>query len=212
MASSDRFRITILGKGGHGAIPHKARNPINAATDIVTSLQELSAYEIDAMQPNVITVCSLHAGDAPNIIPEQAQLEGSVRTYDEKVREEVKKRIQEIAILSSKKFRNQCCVAFTGSTPPLINNEGLINLITSSLTKTNLNIIPFPRMMISDDFAQYSQRVPAAYLAIGAGGNEPQYKNGVLHDPKVIFNENALCSGAIALSVCSFSFCNGAFG
>ena len=202
MASSDRFSITVKGHGAHGALPHESIGPITAACHIQISLQEIIAREVNAKEPIVITVGSFHAGDAPNIIPETAVLEGSIRAYSRETREYAKKRLEEIADLTAKKFRAKCTVIFTGGTSPTINDPGLSAELAGYL-KDIAKVIPFQGLMSSDDFSLVCDHVPAVYLALGAGGEEAIYHRGLAHHPTVIFNEDAMKYGVAALVCCA---------
>ncbi len=202
MASSDRFSITVKGHGAHGALPHESIDPITAACHIQISLQEIIAREVNAKEPIVITVGSFHAGDAPNIIPETAVLEGSIRAYSRETREYAKKRLEEIALLTAQKFRAECKVVFTGGTSPTMNDPKLSAELAGYLQDV-VKVIPFQGLMSSDDFSLVCDRVPAVYLALGAGGEDPIYHKGLAHHPTVIFNEDAMKYGVASLVCCA---------
>lgn len=204
LASSDVFRITVSGKGGHGAIPHEAVDPINAAAHIHTSLQEILAREVDPQSPIVLSIGSFHAGDAPNIIPEKAVMTGSIRTFSSDVRTLAKKRLEEICISVAKAFRAECSVEYLGEIPPTTNDELLSLEVKKYIDDLGIEIIPFPRQMGSEDFSLITEKVPSIFLGIGAGGAELQYHRGGSHNPKVIFNEDVLPLGAAVLSYSAY--------
>lgn len=202
-ASSDRFRITVTGKGGHGAMPHTTIDPINAAAHIYLGLQEVIAREVDANDQLVMTVGSFNAGDAPNIIPERAVLEGSIRAYNKDTRAMAKQRLEEIAKQTAKLFRCDCEVVFIGGCPANVNNEKLTMELLEYIKEDAVAVAPMPKSMGSEDFAVVSDRVPGAYFGIGAGGEDPKYSAGGPHSPKVHFNEDVLPYGAAILANCA---------
>lgn len=195
-ASSDRFRITVTGKGGHGAMPHTTIDPINAAAHIYLALQEIIAREVDANDQLVMTVGSFNAGDAPNIIPERAILEGSIRAYNKDTRIMAKSRLEEIATATAALFRCQCEVTFIGGCPANSNDESLTKELLEYIKEDAVSVNTMPKAMGSEDFAILSDKVPGAYFGIGAGGEDPKYSAGGPHSPKVCFNEDVLPYGA----------------
>lgn len=204
LASSDIFRITVTGKGGHGAIPQNSVDSINAAAHIYIALQEVIAREIDPQEPVVITIGSFNAGDVPNIIPEKAVMTGSIRAFSREVRSYAKKRLEEIASLTAQTFRSACNVEYTSCTCPTINNELLALELKGYINELGEEIIQFPRQMGSEDFAMISEAVPSVFFGIGAGGEEPEYHKGGSHNPRVIFNEDVLPQGAAVLSYSAY--------
>ncbi len=108
MAAPDTFRIRIHGKGGHGSEPHKTIDPIYISSQIITALQGISARMVDQTQPFVISVCKIHAGSTHNIIPSEAILEATMRTFNEKLRSNAKKHITHVTHSICKAFGAQC--------------------------------------------------------------------------------------------------------
>ncbi|SHI81305.1 M20 metallopeptidase family protein [Lutispora thermophila] len=206
LASSDLFRITVTGKGGHGAIPQDAVDPINVAAHIHIALQEVLAREINPQEPVVITIGSFNGGDAYNIIPETVVMKGSIRTFSEDVRDFVKKRLTEIADLTAKAYRAECRVEYVSGIAPTVNNEILALELRGYMSEIADQLIPFPKQMGSEDFALITQAVPSVFFGIGAGGEDPQYHKGGSHNPKVIFNEDVLPLGAALFSHCAYSW------
>ncbi|MTI53656.1 M20 metallopeptidase family protein [Geosporobacter ferrireducens] len=204
LASSDVFRITVSGKGGHGAIPQNAIDPIHVAVHIYMALQEILTREVDPQEPIVLTIGTLHAGDAPNVIPETAVMTGSLRTFSKDVRVFVKTRLEEIAAGTAKTFRADCTVEYMGGLCPTVNDEALALEIRKYMNELGIQLLPFPRQMGSEDFALVAEAVPSVFLGIGAGGAEPYYHKGGSHNSKVIFNEDVLPLGAAALSYSAY--------
>ncbi len=192
--SSDVFTITVKGKGGHGAAPHRNIDPVNAASHIVIALQEINSREVNPNELIVLTVCSVHAGTAPNVMPESAVLQGTIRTMNMDVKAFARKRLVEIAQGICHTFRADCCVDFVNDgIPPMLNNMELADSVAGYIDdmfgkKTAYHI---ERMTGSEDFSVLSQLIPSALFWIGTGSDEEGYFYGV-HDNRVIFNEEAL--------------------
>jgi amidohydrolase len=185
MAAADFFRLTVSGRGGHGGLPHTAADPIAAAAELVGSLQHIVARRIDPLQPAVVTVGSLHAGDAPNVIPAEAELTGTVRSFDADVRARVPKLIEETA-------RGVCTahgvdfeLDFQFGYAPVVNDERATALVREAAgTVTTIDPI-----MGGDDFSAYLALAPGCYAFIGAGGAYPH------HHPRFEIDERALAVG-----------------
>ena len=186
MAGCTLFRITVQGVGCHGAMPEKGVDPINIAAHIYLALQELSARELPAKVPAVVTVGRFCAGEAPNIIPGTAVLEGTIRTFDREVTARLMARIGEIADLTARAFRGSAAVEEIASAPPLRNDPALME------------------GMGSEDFASYTYELPCAYLLLGAGTEQEDPLYGKpMHNQKVVFNEAILPKGAALLAYCA---------
>ncbi len=197
MASQDRFRLIVTGKGGHGARPEETFDPINAAAHVYLAWQEILAREVRSTDPAVVTVGSFHAGRAANVIPETAVLEGTVRTFQKATKEFVKRRLSEIAEATAAAFRAKADLTFYGDIPAVVNDPGLTDLLVKRLKAAGIEVIPWEKDTISEDFSYITERVPAAMFFLGTGETE----NGAgLHHPKVRFDENALAFGAAALA------------
>ena len=207
MASSDRFTITIHGKGGHGAYPHTNIDPINVAAHTHIALQEIISREVNTAEPAVLTIGSIHAGDAPNIIPEYAVMEGSIRTYNNDVREYIKSRLVEIAQYTALKFRCTAEVVYTGGVCPLINESAFTKemhgYISDFLGVDKLHEIP--AVMGSEDFALLTGLVPGAFFNIGAEVADPEGRYSC-HNPNVVFDESALPIGAATFANCAIQW------
>ena len=206
MASSDRFRIVLHGQGGHGAMPHVTVDPIQAAVHLHLALQGIVAREVDARSPLVITVGSFHAGSAANVIPETAELLGTVRALGEEVRTLGRRRIEEVAQGTATTFRARCDVEWLSGVPPVFNDPELTEELRGYLGESAVGIGLSSVMMGSEDFAWYAQKVPGAFFFLGAGGDDPVYRQAFAHHPRVVFNEDALPYGAAALAGCAASW------
>ena len=203
MASSDRFKITLKGHGGHGSMPHKAVDPINTAVHIFLGLQEIIAREANAIDPTVITVGSFRAGDAPNIIPETAVMEGSIRAKSKEARALARTRLEEVCKGIAAVYRTGCEVTFTGGTPSLYNNPELLEEMIGYAGEIADEIVTMDFAMGSEDFSLLAERVPAVYIGVGAGGQDEVYQLYYNHNPKVQFSESALVYITAVYSYCA---------
>lgn len=200
IAGCNRFRIVVNGKGCHGAMPETGIDPINIAAHIYLSIQEITAREIVATTPAVITIGKFVGGTAPNIIPEQVILEGTIRSLDKEVGEFIFNRINDIVVSTAKMFRGNAELIELSSVPPLANDTDLAHEITSYVKdvvgEQAVHLFEGGGMG-SEDFASYSYEVPSVYLLLGAGTKEenPEYGQP-MHNEKVVFNEDILPTGA----------------
>lgn len=209
MASCDGFRITVKGKGAHGAYPHLSTDPINIAVHIHTALQELIARESNPADYSTLTIGHLEAGTAFNIIPDTAILEGSIRTTSKEGRALLVSRMKEIAEMTAKTFHGEATIEMLSEVPPLICDKEFINNILSYMEE-----IPFPNQYKvpgiessgSDDYAEISDRVPSSYMFLAAGF--PDKEPGQSHNPTVVFNEGVLPFGACAFAHCAYRWLN----
>ncbi|MFR1709483.1 MAG: M20 metallopeptidase family protein [Clostridium sp.] len=200
IAGCNRFRIIVKGTGAHGAMPELGVDPINIAAHIYLSLQEITSREISATQPAVVTIGKFSAGEAPNIIPEEVIMEGTIRSLDKETGEFIFNRMNDIVVSTAKMFRGEAELIELSSVPPLTNNNDLAKEVTSYLKDLlgEKSVILFEKGgMGSEDFASYSYEVPSIYLMLGAGTKQENSLYGeAMHNPKVVFNENILVTGA----------------
>ncbi|MBQ6631313.1 MAG: amidohydrolase [Romboutsia sp.] len=196
----NRFRIVVKGQGCHGAMPETGVDPIFIATQIYSAIQEITNREIVATQPVVITIGKFVGGEAPNIIPGEVVMEGTIRTLDKEVGEYVFKRMGEIVTATAKMLRGEAELIELSSVPPLTNDKALANEVTGYLKDIvgEQGIWLFEGGgMGSEDFASYSYEVPSLYLILGAGAkNENPEFGEPMHNTKVVFNEDVLTTGA----------------
>jgi len=212
--SADYFRITVKGVGCHGSTPEKGRDPLAVACRALTALDEIKAKELALNERAVITVGSLHSGDAPNAIPEKAVFTGSIRAYSESTREYIKQRIKNTVSAIAGAFETQCEVDFYSGTPSLLNDE----ILSESVYKWAKELFAGDRVMTSDelwaeaqrqgkrsegagseDFAYISREVPSLMIALAAGKASDGYKYP-LHNAKTCFDTSAFKYGSALLA------------
>ncbi len=202
-AASDAFQIDIKGKGGHGAMPEKAVDPINVASHIHIALQEILSREVAPAETAVLTIGMIKAGNASNIIPDTCEMMGSIRTFNKDLREFIKSRLVEIVEYTAKTFRAEAKVNFLFGCPSVESDEELFNstfkdlkdLLGDENALLAKEIMPGGRLAGSEDFSYVSEKVPSVMLGLLAGNSEEGYEFQV-HHPKVKFNESILHVGA----------------
>ncbi len=200
IAGCNRFRIVVKGTGCHGAMPELGVDPINIAAHIYLALQEIISREISATKPAVVTIGKFSGGEAANIIPEEVIMEGTIRSLDKEAGEFIFNRMNDIVVSTAKMFRGEAELIELSSVPPLTNNTDLAKEVTSYLKDLlgEKSVILFEGGgMGSEDFASYSYEVPSVYLMLGAGTKQENSLYGeAMHNPKVVFNEDILVTGA----------------
>ncbi|WP_294155625.1 M20 family metallopeptidase [uncultured Clostridium sp.] len=200
IAGCNRFRIIVKGTGSHGAMPETGVDPINIAAHIYLSLQEIISREVSATKPVVLTIGKFSGGEAPNVIPEEVIMEGTIRSLDKEIGEFIFNRMNDIVVSTAKMFRGEAELIELSSVPPLTNNNDLAKEVTLYLKDLlgEKSVILFEEGgMGSEDFASYSYEVPSLYIMLGAGIRQENPLYGqAMHNSKVVFNEDILATGA----------------
>lgn len=197
MASVDVFRITLTGRGGHGSMPEAAIDPINAAVQVYLAFQALIAREVGGTQEAVLTIGRFCAGDAANAIPEQAVLEGTLRTFDPDLRRALLARAEETALAVANAYRCQCLFEKTAACAAVVTDDAVTATAKHALAAVapEMHWTHGAHGMGSEDFAQIAEQIPAAYLMLGAAPTDA-HKRYPQHNPKIEFNEAVLPIGA----------------
>ncbi|MBD3109906.1 amidohydrolase [Bacillus sp. AGMB 02131] len=207
IAGCIRFRITVNGTGCHGAMPETGVDPINIAAHIYLSSQEIISREISATESAVVTIGKFAGGDAPNIIPEQVIMEGTIRSLSRDIGDFIFKRMDEIVTTTAKMFRGSAKLEELSSVPPLKNDTELANELGSYVKELigEQAVISFEGGgMGSEDFASYSYEVPSVYFMLGAGTKDENPLYGFpMHHPQVVFNEDIMVTGAAMHAYCA---------
>lgn len=197
MASVDGFKITLTGHGGHGSMPEGCVDPINAAVQVYLALQSLIAREVGGTEEAVLTIGQFTAGEAANVIPERAVLQGTLRTFKKDVRERIVKRMKEVSEGVATTYRCRMDYEILSSCPSVITDDD----VTAQVEESIHSLIPQAHVMRgahgmgSEDFAEITDKVPASYYMMGAGPEDPAKRLGQ-HNPKIEFNEDVLSTGA----------------
>lgn len=203
MNSVDGFRIDIKGKGGHGAYPNLSVDPLNIAAHIYLALEELIAREANPEKTCVLTVGQLHGGNAANIIPDSAFMEGTLRTNDKDEREKLVRRISETAKGIAAVYGGTAELTVLSDVPPLICDKEFTEEMAGFMNELGI-AKPFPDMKAnaSEDFAVIAEAVPSAFMYLSAGFTDERGDYSA-HNPKVRFNEDVLPVGAAGLAHCA---------
>ena len=204
MASCQQYRIVVKGKGGHGAMPHVSVDPITAAAHIHLALQEISSRELGPDEFGVFTTGMFRAGDASNIIPDTAEMRGTIRTADLAVNEKIKSRIREIAQGVGGAMRTEVTVDFFDFCPPMLADGALsecgLGYMKELLGDGAMSMAALGGPKVgggSEDFAFVSCKVPTVGMFLSAGSPKEGYAYSQ-HHPKVTFDDSILYRGSAA--------------
>lgn len=193
MAAVDKFSINIKGKGGHGARPHQTKDALVIGTSLVESLQKIVSRRVNPLDSAVVTVGKFQAGQAFNVIPEHAQVEGTVRTYNPEVRDFIEEEIKHISHHIGQAYHAQVEIDYLRGYPALFNHIKETQLLKELLSKSfgEEKVVASEPTMGAEDFAYYLLEKPGSYFRVGSNnGNEStQYPH---HHPKFDFDEKAL--------------------
>ena len=200
MASSDNVTITLHGSGGHGAMPHKAVDPVVGAASLVMALQTVVSRNIDPLQAAVVTVGSLQAGQANNVIPASARLELSVRALDREVRVRLRERIHAVARAQAESFGLRAEVDWRDGYTVLVNTPAetaLARQVATELVGADRVNLQAPPLTASEDFAFMLEKVPGCYLLVGNGDGTDGNVAGacMVHNPGYDFNDDNVAVG-----------------
>ena len=210
--AADYFTINIQGKGCHGSTPQQGVDALTIGAHILIALQEINARELGVSDEATLTIGKMNGGTTGNVIADKTVLEGTLRAYDEEIREHIKKRISEITQGIASSFRGKGTADFGNGCPPLKNDGELSKEIEGYLTEAFGEewILNTEKMGGrtnksggSEDFSYISQEVPSVMLALAAGNSEEGYIYPQ-HHPKVKFDEKVLPIGSAALAQSAF--------
>ena len=196
MASSDTVVIDVQGRGGHGAVPHRAIDPVVVCAQIVLALQTIVSRNVSPLDMAIITVGAIHAGEAPNVIPDRAQMRLSVRALKPDVRDLLETRIKEVVHAQAAVFGASATIDYQRRYPVLVNDAEMTafarGVAREWVGEANLidGMVPLTG---SEDFAFLLEKRPGCYLIIGNGDGEG---GCMVHNPGYDFNDAALPTGA----------------
>lgn len=206
LGAADSFRITVKGKGGHAAHPHKGIDPVVTAAHIITQLQTVVSRRVAPVDPAVVTVGYLSAGTVSNIIPNEAVMEGTVRTQEPETRKQVAEYIEQLAVGTARAMGADAQVEYTFGVGPTLCDPGLVDLISEAVTEIlgpdRLLQVPVPSMG-AEDFAFYLEHIPGAMFRLGTYDDRPQSR-WALHNPSTLFSEKAIPAGIAAMTASVF--------
>jgi amidohydrolase len=203
MASSNEFKITIHGKGGHAALPHNSTDPIPAAAAMVQAFQTIISRNKKPIDAGVISVTMIHAGEATNVIPDSCELQGTVRTFTLDVLDMIEQRMKEIAEGISASYGSTCDFEFVRNYPPTINHAkeaAFARQVMADIVGAP-NVLAQEPTMGAEDFAYMLLDKPGCYVFIANGdGTHREMGHGagpcMLHNPSYDFNDDLIPLGA----------------
>lgn len=193
MASTDRFYIDILGRGGHAARPHETIDPILVGAQMITALQSIVARNTDPLASGVVSVTTFHAGNTDNVIPQTARLSGTVRALDGKVRGDLEAAVGRLAQAVAAAFGAEANFAYERGYPVTVNHPvaaARVGDAVEGLFGSNAIDRAAAPMMAAEDFSFYLEEVPGAYFFMGNG------PSAGLHHPAYDFADDAIAPGA----------------
>jgi amidohydrolase len=201
MAASEMFRVRLNGKGGHGALPHLAIDPVLAAAQVISSLQSIAARFVSPLNSAVVSATSIHAGETFNVIPQTVDISGTIRTFEKEVRQDVINRFYEIVTNVANAFGCQAEIDMQLLTPAVINDPE----VTEGVRKEAAHLYPRDhidglfRTMVSEDMAYMMQGIPGCYFLVGSA-NPSEGLDAPHHHPKFDIDEEALPRAAALMS------------
>ena len=193
MAGADKFHIDVVGVGGHGAYPHETKDPITAAVGIAQTFQTIVSRSRDPNDKLVVSVTQIHAGSTDNVTPENAYINGTVRTFDKRVQDMVIKRMEDIVFGHSQIFGLECKLRYEKGYPPTINspdNVKIAALAAQDISGFDMVDDNAGQEMGAEDFSYLLEKRPGAYLFLGIG------EAAGLHNTNYDFNDDASVYGA----------------
>jgi hippurate hydrolase len=200
-AAADTFRIELIGSGAHGARPHEGRDPIVGAAALIQALQTIVARRINPSTPAVLSVGTVHAGTADNIIPDRASLTGTIRTVDAGARELAHTEVKRLAEETARAHGLEARVTLELGPPPVVNPEEPVawarQAVTRILGADALVPLGFTNMA-AEDFAWYLEHMPGCFLRVGA--REEGGASIAAHSPRFYAAEDAIFVGAAVLA------------
>lgn len=207
MAAADELYFTVTGQGGHASAPHKAADPVLAAAHIITALQHLVSRVAPPHEPAVVSVASIHGGNAPNVIPRQVTMSGTMRTMNEDLRTQLQERIRRTVSHVAEGLGAEGEVEIRKGYPVLFNNPAVTEK-AAGICREYLgreNVLESEPIMTAEDFSYYLQECPGTFWQIGTGTAQ-QEKGNTLHSPTFNPEERTLQtgSGLLAYAACRF--------
>ncbi len=207
------FKLVIQGTGGHGSSPHTANDAIVAGAYFVTAVQTVVSRRINPLSAGVVTIGSFDGKGSFNVIKDSIEIEGDIRYSDNETQEVIRKEFHRIVQGIEALFGVKCTLEYVPDYPPLYNDPELTDFVAKTLEEHKDNtvikeVVPFPRMSPSDDFAYYLEKIPGSYFFIGCTpkGVEKPYFN---HHPKFDIDEDAILVAAKAVGHVAISYLNG---
>ena len=189
LPQATQYTIQVTGKSTHGSLPQEGANDAMAGAAIAVHLPSIIPLEFSAYESVLISLGTFHSGSACNAIPEHAELQGTIRAYSHEATEHVKDSIRRVAASGAALYRCTADVTFQQACEALVNDSHLYELSRQSASAVTGQVRPFIKTMASDDFSEFTARLPSMYVCLGVGGEFPQHSN------KYQIDEQALATG-----------------
>lgn len=190
MAAVDRFQIVLQGKGSHAAIPHSGKDPIAAAAQLITALQTIVSRNVSPLESAVVSVTRITGGSTWNVIPGDVTLEGTIRTFESTIRDEIKDKFYSIVNHIAAAFSQEATIGWFPGPPALHNHPAVTEMARRSALGQSLHVINPEPSMGGEDFAYYLQHIPGTFAFFGTNGNEDW------HHPAFTVDENSIIKAA----------------
>ncbi|MGC2295125.1 MAG: M20 family metallopeptidase [Candidatus Dormiibacterota bacterium] len=199
-ASADEFALEVRGRGGHGAVPHQALDPVPIASLIVLALQTLVSRETSPFRSTVVTIGTIQAGQAFNVIPETVSLSGTVRAFTDEDRERLLRRIAELAQGIAAAFGATASMELKAGCPPVVCDPAMSDLVRRAVKESSgVELIEPEPLTVGDDVGLFLQRVPGCYFLLGAG-DPASGVSAPHHHPDFDIDESCLPIGVEVLA------------
>jgi amidohydrolase len=213
MASADWLYITVKGKQTHGAWPWSGIDPVVTSAQVVTGLQNIVARQIDvSREPAVVTVATIHGGARKNIIPDQVEMTGTIRTFDESMRQDVHARIKHIAESIAEANQARAEVRIDKAVPVTVNDPALTEKMLPTLKRIGGDggSRPQQRVMVAEDFSYFQEKVPGLFYFVGVTPKDQDMAAAAPnHSPRFHIDETALLQGARSMAALTVDFLTG---
>jgi amidohydrolase len=195
-ASSDTFKITVIGRGGHAAMPHRTVDPVAITGLLITALQQLVSRQLSPMQPAVVTIGSVHGGTKENVIPDHVTLAGTVRTFDPGIRKDIPRRMETMVKGITEAGGARYDLEYTFGYPVLINDSEMAAVARRAAERVvgAGNVVSSEPAMAAEDFAYFLQKAPGAFASVGVGSPGKRDRPSS-HSPRFVLDENGLPFG-----------------
>ena len=190
MASVDRFEIDVIGAGGHAGIPNKVIDPIVIGSQIVSSIQSIVSRNLNPFNNAVISITRFTSGNTWNVIPEKAELEGTVRTFQKEVRKTIPELMERTAKGIAEGLGAQINFRWYPYIPSVNNDERFLNIVTEAAIELDYNVVEAKPSAGGEDFALYQEKIPGFFVWMGVDGEKDW------HHPEYKLNEDALIVAA----------------
>jgi amidohydrolase len=209
MAGAEVFTVRVKGRGGHGALPDAAVDPVLAAAQIVVALQSIVSRNVSPLDAAVVSVTQFCAGETFNVIPVEAVLRGTIRTFEKETRENVLKRFHEIVEGVAKALGCEVKIDVEDITPAVINDPRITKAVIDASANTfkNVKIDMQTRTMVSEDMSLVMEKIPGCYFLVGSA-NPDKGLNYAHHHPKFDFDEYAMPIGAALMAAAAVHLLN----